>query len=129
MSGGTGLNIAQAINAVNDKTLVQYCLSRFFSLTRNRSDYIMSLMSRLRKPGSPLGEFFSRTGITQEELATRLELLCGYAPAQSVVSDWSTGAARPQRLMRPLIERATDGAVKVDDWDCPPDALTPDPHD
>ena len=68
-------------------------------------------------PRSPLGEHLDETEIDQVEFATELSRVRGYRIYQSQVSAWATGEKIPNRALRPAIEEATAGIVRVEEWD------------
>ena len=68
-------------------------------------------------PRSPLGGHLDETEIDQVEFAANLSRIRGYRIYQSQVSAWATGEKIPNRALRPAIEEATGGAVRVEQWD------------
>ena len=62
------------------------------------------------KAATDLGEFMDRHNLTGSAVAKALGVTKG------IVSQWRSGRARPEDLLRRVLHRWTRGAVRAEDW-------------
>lgn len=66
---------------------------------------------------TPLQEYLSQAGLTQEEFAAKLTESRGYPAGQSFINSWCTGKRLPNRGSQRDIEKATRGRVTPAMWE------------